>query len=115
MLLGKHDFKAFQSSGTLLKSTVRTLFSLEIEQQGSLVRLIFEGSGFLYKMVRNITGTLVEVGLGKREPQEIEKILQSKDRRQAGKAAPAAGLCLEKVQYPVQREDLKLDWWELMY
>lgn len=114
-LLGKHDFKAFQSTGTFLKSTVRTLFSLEIEQHGSLVRLNYEGSGFLYKMVRNITGTLVEVGLGKREPQELQKILQSKDRQQAGEAAPAAGLCLEKVVYPAEREELKLDWWELMY
>lgn len=100
-LQGKHDFKAFQSSGTEPDSTVRTLFELSLERnrEKNMLFLFFKGDGFLYKMVRNITGTLVEVGTGKKEPADVQKILESRDRRQAGAAAPAHGLCLEKVCY----------------
>jgi tRNA pseudouridine38-40 synthase len=98
-LIGKHDFKAFQASGGSVESTERTLFSLGLEKNADIIVLSFQGDGFLYKMARNITGTLVEVGLHKREPQEVRKILESKDRRKAGKTAPAKGLCLEKVLY----------------
>ncbi len=99
-LQGQHDFKAFQSSNSDTGGTVRTLFQLSVSRlPGSRVVLSYEGDGFLYKMVRNITGTLVEVGLGKREPPAVKKILESKDRRWAGVAAPPHGLCLERVYY----------------
>jgi tRNA pseudouridine38-40 synthase len=98
-LLGKHDFKAFQASGGSIENTVRTLFSLSLEKNANMLLLTFQGDGFLYKMVRNMTGTLVEVGLQKRKPQEVHEILESKDRQKAGKTAPARGLCLEKVLY----------------
>jgi tRNA pseudouridine38-40 synthase len=97
--LGRHDFKAFQASGSSVETTERTLFSLEIEQKGHLVVLWFEGSGFLYKMVRNMTGTLVDLGLKKRKPLEIPGILKSKDRKKSGITAQSKGLCLEKVLY----------------
>ncbi len=98
-LLGRHDFKAFQASGGSVLSTERTLFSLDIERSNDIVILTFQGDGFLYKMARNIAGTLVSVGLHKKNPLEVREILDSRDRRKAGKTAPARGLCLEKVLY----------------
>jgi tRNA pseudouridine38-40 synthase len=98
-LLGKHDFKAFQASGSSVKTTEREIFNLEIRQDGPLVKFWFKGDGFLYKMVRNISGTLVEVGLKKRNPENMRQILKSGERQDAGKTAPAQGLCLEKVFY----------------
>jgi len=99
-LLGKHDFKAFQGAGSSVEDTVRVLYALDIERLGSKTIVITcRGNGFLYKMVRNITGTLVEVGLLRRLPQEIPEILERKDRRKAGITAPARGLCLEAVLY----------------
>ncbi|NMB42178.1 MAG: tRNA pseudouridine(38-40) synthase TruA [Firmicutes bacterium] len=99
LLLGKHDFKAFQASGGTVLSTERTLFSFDIKKNKNIVKLIFQGDGFLYKMARNIVGTLADVGLHRKKPQEIRKILDSLDRGTAGKTAPARGLCLEKVLY----------------
>jgi len=98
-LLGEHDFKAFQAAGSNVETTIRTLFSLNIEKQEPFITLTFEGSGFLYKMVRIITGTLIEVGRGKRRPEAVREILEGKDRKGAGKTAPAKGVCLEKVVY----------------
>ena len=98
-LLGEHDFKAFQAAGGTVETTKRTLFSLKIEKQEPFIILSFEGSGFLYKMVRIITGTLIEVGRGKRSPEELREILEGKDRKGAGKTAPSKGVCLEKVVY----------------
>jgi tRNA pseudouridine38-40 synthase len=72
---------------------------LNIEKQEPFITLTFEGSGFLYKMVRIITGTLIEVGRGKRRPESVREILEGKDRKGAGKTAPAKGVCLEKVVY----------------
>jgi tRNA pseudouridine38-40 synthase len=104
-LVGKHDFKAFQSSGSTVKTTVRTLFSLKIEREKKMLILNFKGDGFLYKMVRSITGTLVDVGRRKMEPQGIRRILESKERQKAGMTAPARGLCLEKVLYRDSDDD----------
>ncbi len=98
-LAGRHDFKAFQASGSAVENTVRTIYALDIERRGSFIKFLFRGDGFLYKMVRNITGTLVEVGQLKKEPGDIENILFAGDRRLAGETAPAKGLCLEKVFY----------------
>lgn len=98
-LCGTHDFRAFCSNKRMKKSTVRTVERITIAQQGKEIRLTFTGNGFLYNMVRILTGTLLEVGLHKRQPQEMTGILESLDREQAGFTAPALGLCLESVEY----------------
>ena len=98
-LLGTHDFRAFSSYRRTKKSTVRTLERIGIERRGEELRLSFTGDGFLYHMVRILTGTLIEVGLHRREPEEMEGILASLDREQAGFTAPAQGLCLVSVEY----------------
>lgn len=99
LLCGTHDFRAFCSNKRMKKSTVRTLESIEMEKEGSELRLIFTGNGFLYNMVRILTGTLIEVGLHKKEPEEMTEILESQERERAGFTAPAQGLYLKKVEY----------------
>lgn len=99
LLCGTHDFRAFCSNKRIKKSTVRTLERIQIEQQGREVRLTFTGNGFLYNMVRILTGTLLEAGLHKRNPEEMTEILSSLNREAAGFTAPAQGLCLERVEY----------------
>ncbi len=97
---GEHDFKAFKASGTSSKSSVRTIFKAEvIERPDERVWIELTGSGFLYNMVRIISGTLVDVGLGKIEPKEIKDIIESKDRQKAGKTLAPQGLFLVKVEY----------------
>lgn len=96
---GTHDFKGFCSNKRMKKSTVRTIYSIEIEQDDEEIILKFTGNGFLYNMVRIITGTLIEVGLGKRKPEEMEALIASKNREEAGFTAPAQGLCLKSVSY----------------
>lgn len=99
-LEGRHDFASFQASGSAVKETVRTLFQVEVEREGrELIHLLFRGDGFLYHMVRIMVGTLIEVGLGKREPREVLAILAARDRKAAGPTAPPHGLCLERVEY----------------
>ncbi len=100
LLQGQHDFKAFQAAGSSVKTTVRHLHRLVVqEREAGRIFIWAEGDGFLYNMVRILVGTLLEVGLGRRVPAEMEAILASKDRSQAGPTAPAHGLCLEKVFY----------------
>ena len=100
LLQGQHDFKAFQAVGSSVKSTVRHLHRLAVEEQeAGRVLILAEGDGFLYNMVRILVGTLLEVGLGKRSAVEMEAILASRDRSQAGPTVPPYGLCLEKVFY----------------
>ncbi|HHU75463.1 MAG TPA: tRNA pseudouridine(38-40) synthase TruA [Firmicutes bacterium] len=99
LFLGEHDFKSFQAAGSPVKTTVRTISSLTVTKKNRFVVLRFEGNGFLYKMVRRITGTLARVGLGKREPGEVLLALRDGERRFAGPTAPPGGLCLEKVLY----------------
>lgn len=98
-LMGTHDFRAFCSLKRYKKSTVRSIYSLDIEERGEEIRLIVRGDGFLYNMVRILAGTLIEVGLGERKPEEMQKILASRDRQQAGHTAPPQGLILQKVWY----------------
>jgi len=105
-LIGKHDFRSFTSERAVLKgrsgksvSFVRTLKTLRIKKEGCFLTFFFEADGFLYHMVRNIVGTLLEVGRGKREPDAMAKILKAKDRRFSGMTAPAEGLILVKVRY----------------
>jgi len=104
-LVGKHDFAAFRASNCTAKTTVRTIYSVDICQDGEFLHVDVNGSGFLKNMVRVITGTLVEVGQGKRVPEEITELLEHGDRRRAGLTAPPHGLCLMEVFYPVQNQD----------
>ncbi|MEO1912417.1 MAG: tRNA pseudouridine(38-40) synthase TruA [Myxococcales bacterium] len=100
-LLGIHDFACFQASGSDVLQTVREIFSLEITgESGAEIVVEVEGSGFLRHMVRNIAGTLIEVGRGKREPASMADLIASLDRGQAGPTAPAKGLTLVRVDYP---------------
>ena len=97
---GEHDFKAFKASGTSSKSSVRTIYKAEIyEQKDNRLWIELTGNGFLYNMVRIIVGTLVDVGLGKIEPNEIPKIIKEGKRANAGKTLPPNGLYLVKVEY----------------
>lgn len=101
LLIGVHDFKSFCGNKKMKKSTVRTLYSITVSQdpESSLVELRFVGNGFLQNMVRILSGTLIEVGLGKRDWQSMIDILDAKDRQAAGFTAPAEGLCLMEVWY----------------
>ena len=96
---GEHDFKAFKSSGTSSKSSVRTIYSANIVTEGTSIGIDLTGNGFLYNMVRIIVGTLVDVGLGKIKADDIPKIIESKDRTKAGKTLPPQGLMLLSVEY----------------
>jgi tRNA pseudouridine38-40 synthase len=97
--LGVHDFCAFRGYNCSAKTTVRTIFSLEVRREGGLVVIDVVGSGFLKNMVRIIAGTLVEVGAGKLAPDDIPAILSGGKRPDAGATAPAHGLCLMDVRY----------------
>ena len=97
---GEHDFKAFKASGTSSKSSVRTIYKAEvIEKPDEKIWVELTGNGFLYNMVRIISGTLVDVGLGKIKPEEIKDIIESKERARAGKTLKPQGLYLVKVEY----------------
>ncbi len=96
---GEHDFKAFKASGTSSKSSVRTIYKAEIIKNEDRIYIELTGNGFLYNMVRIISGTLVDVGTGKIKPEEIKDIIESKERIRAGKTLPARGLCLMEVNY----------------
>ncbi len=98
--VGEHDFKAFKASGTSSKSSVRTIYDAKvIEAPDERIYIELTGNGFLYNMVRIIAGTLVDVGLGKIEPKEIENIIKSEKRENAGKTLPPQGLYLVNVEY----------------
>lgn len=96
---GEHDFKAFRASGTSSKSSVRTIYNAEVKQEGERIIIELTGNGFMYNMVRIIAGTVVEVGLGKIIPCKIPEIINSKDRKLAGRTLPAHGLYLVEVYY----------------
>ena len=99
-LVGELDFKAFCSEKATVKSTVRTIYDISIEKdKDSIISISIEGNGFLYNMVRIIVGTLLEVGFGKIEADQVKAILESKDRENAGPTAPAKGLILDKITY----------------
>ncbi len=99
LLCGTHDYKSFCGNRKMKKSSVRTVETIHINEDGSHVVLTFVGNGFLQNMVRIMTGTLIEVGLGKRSPESVKEILAAKDRQAAGTMAPAEGLCLAGVLY----------------
>lgn len=99
-LTGKHDFRSFCGNRRFKKSTVREVFHIGVEVCGSDLTLVYRGDGFLYNMVRILTGTLLEVGLGQRTPESMVDILEARERTAAGKTAPAQGLVLQEVYYP---------------
>ena len=99
VLLGTHDFTAFRGSNSVPADPVRTLHDITIQKEGNLIRIYVTGGGFLYHMVRNIAGALLDAGIGKKRPEDLRKILGSKDRKKLGMTAPAAGLCLLKVYF----------------
>lgn len=100
-LEGTHDFKSFNSNKRFKKSSVRTIYNIQIEEdtKNNLLFFTFTGNGFLYNMVRILSGTLIEIGLGLRSPEDIPSILEGCDRGLAGHTAPAEGLFLVKVDY----------------
>ena len=98
-LLGEHDFKSFCSVHTDAKTTVREISHISLEEKEDEIHLTVKGYGFLYNMVRIITGTLVEIGRGKREPEDIPLILEALDRRKAGPTAPPNGLTLMNIRF----------------
>lgn len=98
-MIGEKDFKAFQNNGSEVNSTVRTIKDIKIEKDENYIKIYVTGDGFLYNMVRIIAGTLIDVGLGYKKPEQVLDIIESKDRSKAGKTAPALGLKLVKVFY----------------
>ena len=98
-IIGTHDFSAFRATGGKDTSPVRTIMAVDCEFVGDTFELSFWGTGFLYHMVRNLTGTLVDVGLGARSVTDFKNILGSRERKRAGITAPAHGLYLKEVKY----------------
>ena len=98
--LGEHDFASFCAAGSQVESTVREIYDLHVKKEGELLTISVTGNGFLYNMVRIIAGTLLKVGGGHMEPEEIERIIAGKDRSLAGPTAPAKGLTLVEIRYP---------------
>ncbi|MGL5439771.1 MAG: tRNA pseudouridine(38-40) synthase TruA [Filifactoraceae bacterium] len=99
LFIGEHDFAGFRSQGSLTKTTIRTIYSLDIIVDGDLIKVEISGNGFLYNMVRIIVGTLVDIGRGKK--LDIDKALKEGKRELAGPTAPAHGLFLKEVKYLV--------------
>ena len=98
-LVGEHDFKSFCTVRTQAEETVRTIYSLDVSKDGDMITIRISGSGFLYNMVRIITGTLVKVGLGVYPPEHMVEILEARDRSAAGPTIPAVGLTLVSLEY----------------
>ena len=99
-LIGEHDFKSFCSVNAQVESTVRTIYSCEVQREGTELVIRISGGGFLYNMVRIIAGTLMEVGNGKYPPEAVADILKAKERTAAGPTAPARGLTLISYEFP---------------
>lgn len=100
MMIGTHDFKAFCASEKAAKTTVRTVFDIQIKREkDNIINIYVKGNGFLHNMVRIIAGTLIRVGEKRIDKNEIKNMIESKDRKTAGSTAPAEGLTLEYVSY----------------
>ena len=98
-LVGEHDFASFCAAGAQVKTTVRTVYSLDVDKDGDLITIRITGNGFLYNMVRIIAGTLIRVGRGFYTPARVKEILEAEDRETAGATAPPQGLVLVKIVY----------------
>lgn len=97
--VGKHDFKNFCSSHTQAKSTIRIIYSFDVEEEDEEIVLTVSGNGFLYNMVRMLTGTLLDVGTGRMSPDKIPELLAAKERVHSPNTAPARGLTLLDIEY----------------
>ena len=97
---GRHDFRSFCASGSDVSDFMREVTRADVARDGDIIELWIEADGFLYKMVRNIVGTLVEVGRGHMAPERVGEIIAARDRSQAGRTAPPQGLSLMRVEYP---------------
>lgn len=97
--IGEHDFIGFASSGFSVKTTVREIYSLDVDKNGDIITIDVVGNGFLYNMVRIMVGTLLFVSEGKIKKDELKDIILSKERKRAGKTAPPQGLYLNKINY----------------
>jgi tRNA pseudouridine38-40 synthase len=104
--VGEHDFASFHASGREVSSTVRAIRRFVVERVGDEVCFEVEGSGFLYKMVRTMVGTLLEIGRGERDPMAARTIREARDRTAAGPTAPSAGLTLVSVSYGTESTSL---------
>ncbi|WP_224984940.1 tRNA pseudouridine(38-40) synthase TruA [Geomonas agri] len=102
LFAGEHDFAAFRGANCAAKTTVRRIYSMELVQEGRLLHLDINGSGFLKNMVRIITGTLIDVGQGRLSAADVARLLKGGDRQNAGMTVPPQGLCLMQVFYPAQ-------------
>lgn len=98
-LIGEHDFVGFSSLKKVKKSTIRTIYDVRIEKECREVKIFIDGDGFLYNMVRIIVGTLLEIGKGERSLEAVMKVLEGKNREEAGFTAPSCGLTLYEVRY----------------
>lgn len=98
-LTGTHDFKAFMAAGSKVVNTVRTIYSIKIEENDEYIKIYYHGNGFLYNMVRILTGTILYASIGKLNVDDIPDIIEKGERELAGITVPAHGLCLEKVYY----------------
>lgn len=99
-LVGEHDFRSFCAAGAQVKTTVRTIYRVNVRRDGEVITIRITGNGFLYNMVRIIAGTLMKIGQGDWEPEDMSEILAAKDRLKAGPTAPAKGLTLMEISYP---------------
>ncbi|TCK93447.1 tRNA pseudouridine38-40 synthase [Natranaerovirga hydrolytica] len=99
LFIGEKDFKSFCSANSSVKTTIRTIYALEVEQKAPFLTIKVTGNGFLYNMVRIIAGTLIDVGLNRLSIQEVDEIIKSKNRAKASPTAPAKGLTLVKIYY----------------
>lgn len=97
--IGTHDFAAFKTQGSSVKGTVRTIFNVSVEKNNEIIKISVKGDGFLYNMVRIIVGTLINVGRGKTDANDIINIISKKDRTLAGDCVPPNGLLLKEVYY----------------
>lgn len=98
-IVGEHDFKSFCSSHSQVENTVRTVYSIDIDKEGDMIKIQIKGNGFLYNMVRIIVGTLMKVGLSVYPPEYVKEIIEAKDRGRAGQKVAACGLTLVKLEY----------------
>ena len=98
-LVGEHDFKSFCSAGAQVQTTVRTIYAVNVTKDDEMVHIRITGNGFLYNMVRIIAGTLMQVGTGLVEPEQVKEILEARDRSKAGPTAVAKGLTLVEIRY----------------
>ena len=105
LFVGEHDFKSFCANKRMKKSTVRKIYKINLDYSEERITISYQGNGFLYQMVRILTGTLIEIGEGKRELQEIPSLFAALDREKAGFTAPSKGLALKEVFYGEGQEN----------